>query len=80
MIKSELGYKIGIFLVYIYILIKLKDLLSIKLYNYTDDTARAVLGIYNMFLLVDNDNKPDTNDIYIRKYLKQNYDNLEYTI
>ncbi len=85
MIKSELGCKIGNFLVYIYIyiLIKLKDVLSIKLDNYTDDPARAALGIYNMFLVVDDDNEPVTNDSDIREYLKQNYDNydnLDYTI
>ena len=85
MINSELGCKIGNFLVYIYIyiLIKLKDVLSINLDNYTDDPARAALGIYNMFLVVDDDNEPVTNDSDIREYLKQNYDNydnLDYTI
>lgn len=79
MINSELGCKIGNFLVYIYIyiLIKLKDVLSINLDNYTDDPARAALGIYNMFLVVDDDNEPVTNESEIREYLQQNYDNYD---
>lgn len=77
-VRSHLTCKTGNFLVYIftYILIKIKSI-SIKLENCTNCPERAAVGIYNMFVAVDDEDKSlmtnkKINDVY--KKLKEKYE------
>jgi|688.fasta_scaffold10808_13 hypothetical protein len=75
-VESQMGYRVGTFLVYIFMYISLLiNVDEIKLENETDNPLRSTKGIYDMFEPI---NIYDEREIY--NYLKSyfnDYDNLE---